>query len=112
MYKRQGLHRSLEAQLHKAQWKCNEATNQLRAVRDDHEQLLQHSSQQSGKAAAAQRRSAATIGKLNEQLQQISEDRRNESIAASEAAAEERSRLLAQVDTLTRCAISGACSVV
>lgn len=102
------VHRSLEAQLQKAKWKCEEVTNQLRAVKEDHDRLLQYSSQQSGKAAAAQRRSATTITKLDEQLQQISEDRRNENIAASEAAAEERSRLLAQVDTLARCAWTAA----
>lgn len=96
------VRRSLEAQLEKMKWKFNESTNHLRTVKDDHEQLLQYSSQQSGKAVASQRRSAATISKLKDELQQISEDHRNESATATQAAAEERDRLLQQVDTLTR----------
>lgn len=75
-------------------------------MKDDHAQLQQYSSHQSGKAAASQRHNAAAIRKLDDELQQISEDRRNESAAATEAAAEERERLLNQLDTLTRCVLN------
>lgn len=104
-------HRSLETQLEKANWRLNESNNQLRALKDDHEQLLQYSSQQSGKAAASQRRSAASINKLKDELQQVSEDCRNESTAATEAAAEARAVLISQMDTLTKC-VQSICSGV
>jgi ElaB/YqjD/DUF883 family membrane-anchored ribosome-binding protein len=96
------LHRSLESQLDKVNWRLNESNNQLRTLKDDHEKLLQYSSQQSGTVAASQRRSAAAIRKLNEDLQQVSEGYRNESAAAAEAATQERERLLQQLETLTR----------
>ena len=96
------VHRSLESQLDRVTWKWNDASTQLRTLREDHAKLLQYSSKQSGKAAESQRVNAATIRKLKDDLQQALDDRRTEITAVTLSAADEKDRLLEQLDTVTR----------